>query len=1292
LYKFMDSAGNESPSAVQLKLILDNAQAPVIYSVAVNDGDTHTNESDRKVDISIQAEDTHSGIKEMMVSNSAVFAGATWQAWSPSIQDWQLPDADGPYTFYVKVRDYLDEPSSTNSGSSITLDRIPPSIQFNVTQMLVSTETRLLEGSTGSDIYDLTELYGVQSYLWEKLSGPGILYFNAASGQGTSNSGIGVQEPYASASTEGDYFIKLTITDSAGNSNYATVPFSWDTTDPGDISGLTVSQYNTTGQPTWSWTGVANANFYRTSYEADFSPYIDVYSTSFTPNSPLTPDGNKTLYVRAQDNAGNSSVELNATVHVDTTPPTITVTHPSYVANAASPTITIDFSTLTHVDGSATDGGTNPSGIKSYEWTKSGTIGSGTLTFGTSTAATTTVSASENDSYQIRLRVTDFADNVTDAYLSLLRDITPPSAPTVTGLALTPNLQPTWYWSSNGGGIGTFQYRLVNTTDSITVVDWTTTTSTSFKPGSLLANVKSYTISVREFDAANNTSASGSFITFVDTSQTTPAQITIGDAYPALRNVTSMQWDILTGSGGIATDYRYYYDGSGTWTYGGIGLDASTPTSLSRSGLSNGTHSITVEEYFNSQWHSELSATHTITVDTVAPVIPVITGTGLDTTTTGRKATPDTTPTWTWVSGGGGNGKYRYQLTRLYTANGSASGVVILAWTAETTATSYTPAAQVNGTYKLEVQERDDAGNWSSIASQLTTIDTVYPVLTSVLVRGSSHPSDSDYTYTRTPLVSVDIAADISGDYNIAYDRDVQISIYDYNPAAWEIHSVYPESSVPNSSTISTTFTTSNGTQYVYVRLIDEAGNTSSYIYDSIILDTVAPTGTFTINNGAATTPSSSFYLTLAVSDNISSASELEVIDYDPYVSGWKTYRPYATSMLSDFQWPATAGSKYTYVQVRDGAGNVSNSLSDSITLEVPVPTYASKGQYSSGYTYVYYNPVTDPAGGSSTTTYYVYSTSVANANPNNGDPVTYEYSTTSTSSCYAPIPKGELLYFFVRAYDSDTGGYGPYSAASVLGFSSNVTVVYDDDESADIARADQIKALLEDTSIVDNVNIFGTMPTWTVTLLPEDLISNTYDTVNPIYNQIYGDPVILTSGTSFNTATTYDGIVRNIASVGKGTIAMGTGGAYFLYRVDQNWTTWNLVSVSPTQPSAIDSGNQMTLLASRTAKTRPVSSSDSIWYTPLYYITMYNLYQNTSVTTNIFLIGTGDVSRRGVYSLGGVNPSGGAIYAGDASSDDHFPVIRQGEYCYFGYYEVPDYSITGEVFLINVVAKMDNY
>jgi uncharacterized repeat protein (TIGR02543 family) len=95
-------------------------------------------------------------------------------------------------------------------------------------------------------------------------------------------------------------------------------------------------------------------------------------------------------------------------------------------------------------------------------------------------------------------------------------DITPPNAPIVTGTTPTSNTTPTWTWTSGGnGGNGTFRYKL---DDSNLASGATTTTATSFTPGSAMA-LGSHTLYVQERDAAGNWSASGSFTIVIGQAQ-----------------------------------------------------------------------------------------------------------------------------------------------------------------------------------------------------------------------------------------------------------------------------------------------------------------------------------------------------------------------------------------------------------------------------------------------------------------------------------------------------------------------------------------------------------------------------------------------------------------------------------------------------------------------------------------------------------------------------------------------------------------------------------------------------
>ncbi len=128
-------------------------------------------------------------------------------------------------------------------------------------------------------------------------------------------------------------------------------------------------------------------------------------------------------------------------------------------------------------------------------------------------------------------------------------------------------------------------------------------------------------------------------------------------------------------------------------------------------------------------------------LDTAPPGAPDVSGDAL---------TNDPTPTWTWTGSLGGSGAFRYSF------DGGD-------WV-ETTETSYTPvSALADGSYILEVQERDGSWNWSDTGSFTIEIDTTPPDAPSV--------TGDTPTYDTTPTWSwTSGGGNGSGTYRYAMD------------------------------------------------------------------------------------------------------------------------------------------------------------------------------------------------------------------------------------------------------------------------------------------------------------------------------------------------------------------------------------------------------------------------------------------------------------------------------------------------------------------------------------------
>jgi len=129
------------------------------------------------------------------------------------------------------------------------------------------------------------------------------------------------------------------------------------------------------------------------------------------------------------------------------------------------------------------------------------------------------------------------------------------------------------------------------------------------------------------------------------------------------------------------------------------------------------------------------------------------------------------------------------------------------------------------------------------------------------------------------------------------------------------------------------TLTSGDGSKRVDAQLKDEKGLVSETKYDTIVLDTTAPTCSITINSGATYTTSTSVTLSLTYSDATSGVYRVRysndgVWDTEP----WET--PAATKA-----WTLTSGdgAKTVYYQVLDRAGN-RKANSDTIVLDTTAP------------------------------------------------------------------------------------------------------------------------------------------------------------------------------------------------------------------------------------------------------------------------------------------------------------------------------------------------------------------
>lgn len=116
--RFRDQAGNISET-VSDDILLDRTP-PKIGRVAINEGDRITNNANAKVTLNLFAE----GAVEMRISNNYDFRGAEWVPYAET-KEWLLEGPDGLKTVYVQFRDKIGNPTKT-AYTQIGVDRNPP--------------------------------------------------------------------------------------------------------------------------------------------------------------------------------------------------------------------------------------------------------------------------------------------------------------------------------------------------------------------------------------------------------------------------------------------------------------------------------------------------------------------------------------------------------------------------------------------------------------------------------------------------------------------------------------------------------------------------------------------------------------------------------------------------------------------------------------------------------------------------------------------------------------------------------------------------------------------------------------------------------------------------------------------------------------------------------------------------------------------------------------------------------------------------------------------------------------
>jgi hypothetical protein len=111
---------------------------------------------------------------------------------------------------------------------------------------------------------------------------------------------------------------------------------------------------------------------------------------------------------------------------------------------------------------------------------------------------------------------------------------------------------------------------------------------------------------------------------------------------------------------------------------------------------------------------------------------------------------------------------------------------------------------------------------------------------------------------------------------------------------------------------------------------VDKAGNRATATA-RVSLDKTPPTGSLTINDGAATTTETTVTLKIQANDNLSGVAQMRFSNDGRTWSDWEGFQSTRSWDLTRFGGSSSSGPKTVYAQLRDRAGNVSQTFSATI-------------------------------------------------------------------------------------------------------------------------------------------------------------------------------------------------------------------------------------------------------------------------------------------------------------------------------------------------------------------------
>ena len=227
----------------------------------------------------------------------------------------------------------------------------------------------------------------------------------------------------------------------------------------------------------------------------------------------------------------------------------------------------------------------------------------------------------------------------------------------------------------------------------------------------------------------------------------------------------------------------------------------------------------------------------------------------------------------------------------------------------------------------------DTAGNSTDATTQVVTIDTTAPIEPTIagLVTNDTSPTLTGTTGTESGLPSDETMKLVVA--GATYD------VFVWNNNTWSLDL---ETAEPSSGTLGTL---SNGNSYTVVLTVTDAADNVRTVNRTLIIDTVAPTTTLTIDSIDEDTGSSpSDFITkdddgLTISATLSAAlASDEKLEYSTDNSTWVDISTAVSETSVSYADSGLKSSATVYLRVSDTAGNSTDATTQVVTIDTTAP------------------------------------------------------------------------------------------------------------------------------------------------------------------------------------------------------------------------------------------------------------------------------------------------------------------------------------------------------------------